>query len=81
MIFKSKVERHRTKVEKRVASLSTEDLLNLVDSYLYTVGRELSNWRRYEQKAYLDEAKMASDAVHAIVETIMERALLNVRKS
>ena len=77
MIFKNKIERNQTKLQKRVSSLSTDELLNIVDSYLYSVGRELSNWRRYENKAYLEEAKMASDAVYAIVETVMERSLSN----
>ena len=35
--------------------------------------RNLSNWQRSENKVYLEEARLAAEAVNAIVNAIVER--------
>ena len=51
MIFKKKTEtKTKTKVEKRVATLSTAELLTWTDQFLYSVGRNVSVWQKSQDK-------------------------------
>ena len=72
-MFKKKVEREKTKMEKRVAKLPSVELLSWTDQAIYSLGRNLSTWQKTEDKFYLDEAKAAAEALHAIVDTLSER--------
>lgn len=70
---KPKEERKKTRIEKRVAALSTAELLPWSEQVIYSLGRNLANWQKTQDKFYLDEAKVAAEVVHAITEEISRR--------
>jgi hypothetical protein len=76
MIFKkNKEEKPKTKVEKRVAKLSTPELLTWTDQILYSVGRNISTWQKSQDNFSLEEARMGAEALHAIMDSLKERAI------
>ena len=75
MIFKSKQERQKTKIEKRVEKLPTAELISWSDQIMYSVGRNLAAWQRSSHPATLEEARVGAEALHVILETISERAV------
>jgi hypothetical protein len=76
MIFKKKTEtKTKTKVEKRVSTLSTAELLTWTDQVLYSVGRNVSAWQKSQDKYSLEEARMGAEALHAIMNALTERTL------
>jgi hypothetical protein len=72
-MFKKKEVREKTKIEKRVARLSTPELLTWSDQVMYSIGRNLSNWQKSEAAFSLEEARVGAEALHAILETLKER--------
>jgi hypothetical protein len=72
-MFKKKEEREKTKIEKRVSRLSTPELLTWSDQVIYSIGRNLSSWQRTEDRFHLDEARVAAESIHAILDTLSER--------
>lgn len=74
-IFKSKEVRELTKVQKRVASLPTAELLTWTDQIMYSVGRNLSSWQRTKSSFSLEEARVGAEALHAILDNLSERAI------
>jgi hypothetical protein len=76
MIFKKKTEtKTKTKVEKRVSTLSTAELITWTDQVLYSVGRNVSAWQKSQDKYSLEEARMGAEALHAIMNALTERTL------
>jgi hypothetical protein len=75
-IFKSKTVRELTKVQKRVKSLPTSDLLSWTDQIMYSVGRNLSAWQKSQHPATLEEARLGAESLHAILDTLAERTSL-----
>lgn len=75
MIFKKKQEREKTKIEKRVAKLPTAELITWSDQIMYSIGRNLTAWQRSQHPATLEEARIGAEALHAILDTIKERAI------
>jgi hypothetical protein len=72
-MFKKKEVREKTKIEKRVAKLSTSELLTWSDQVMYSIGRNLSSWQKTEEDFSLEEARVGAEALHAILETLKER--------
>ena len=72
-MFKKKEERPKTRVEKRVAKLSTAELLAWSDQVIYSIGRNLSTWQKTEDQFNLEEAKVAAESIHAILDVLSER--------
>lgn len=72
-MFKKKEAREKTRIEKRVAKLSTPELLTWSDQVIYSIGRNLSSWQKTEDKFHLDEARVAAESIHAILDTLSER--------
>jgi hypothetical protein len=70
---KIKQERQKTRVEKRVDSLPTSELLQWAEQALYPIGRNLSSWQKSNEEVYLEEARMNAEVVYTIVETIAKR--------
>lgn len=70
---KTKQERQKTKVEKRVDSLPTSELLQWVEQALYPIGRNLSAWQKTNEEVYLEEARLNAEVIYVIVETISKR--------
>jgi hypothetical protein len=74
-IFKSKEVRELTRVERRVASLPTSELLGWTDQIMFTVGRNLSAWMKSQNEHTLEEARVGAEALHAILDTLSKRAV------
>jgi hypothetical protein len=74
-IFKSKKIRELTRVQKRVASLPTAELLSWTDQIIYSIGRNLSSWQKSQSEFSLEEARVGAEALHAIVDALSERAI------
>lgn len=72
---KSKLNRELTKVQKRVQTLPTAELLSWTDQILYSVGRNLSSWQKSQNSFSLEEARMGAEALHAILDTLKERSI------
>ena len=72
-MIKKKEELEKTRIEKRVARLSTPELLTWSDQVIYSIGRNLSSWQKTEDRFHLDEARVAAESIHAILDTLSER--------
>ena len=68
-----KQERQRSKVEKRVDSLSSAELYPWAEQAIYSIGRNLSGWQKTDNQFYLEEARIAAEALHAIVDSLNRR--------
>jgi hypothetical protein len=73
MFKKKSPERERTKIEKRVDSLPTAELLPWTENALYTIGRNLSSWQRSKDDHALEEARVGAEALYVILETLKKR--------
>ncbi len=73
MFNKKTPERERTKIEKRVDSLPTSELLPWTENALYTIGRNLSSWQKTQNEATLEEARLGAEALHVILEALKKR--------
>ena len=75
--FKKYVEKQnikeKSRVEKRVESLPTADLLPWTENALYTIGRNLSTWQKTRDAASLEEARVGAEALHVILESLVKR--------
>jgi hypothetical protein len=74
-IFKSKKVRELTKIERRVATMSTSELLGWTDQIMFTVGRNLTAWVKSQNEYTLEEARVGAEALHAILETLSKRVV------
>lgn len=70
---KAKQEREKTKVEKRVATLPTSELLPWSEQAIYSLGRNLSSWQKTQDSFYMEEARIAAEVVHVITEELCKR--------
>lgn len=61
------------KIAKRVSKIPTADLETWVDQSLFELGRIMSAYARHREKAYLDEALIAAEALHAVVDELYTR--------
>lgn len=68
-----KQERQKSKVEKRVAMLSTSELLPWSEQAIYSLGRNLSAWQKSQEHFYIEEARVAAEVVHVITEELARR--------
>jgi hypothetical protein len=74
-IFKSKESRELTKVQRRVKTLPTAELLSWTDQIMYSMGRNLSAWQKSQHKDTLEEARLGAECLHAILDTLKERSV------
>lgn len=76
-MFKKKIKSEipLTKIQRRVSSLPTTELLAWTDQIIYSVGRNLSAWQKTQHDASLEEARMGAEALHAILETLNARSV------
>jgi hypothetical protein len=68
-----KAEKEKSKIEKRVESLPTGELLPWSENALYTIGRNLSAWQKSKQYPLLEEARVGAEALHVILESLAKR--------
>lgn len=74
MFKKTKAEREKSKIEKRVETLPTSELIGWSENTLYSISRNLSAWQTSKDPFYLKEAKLGSEALLAVVNTLSERS-------
>lgn len=63
----------QTKLEKRVASLSTTDLVSWSETALFAIGKNLTHWSRSNDQDLLEEAHMGAEALLAITTELKKR--------
>lgn len=62
------------KIQKRVANISTPDLVTWVEASLFEIGRTITHHQRDRNVDALDEMELASQALLAIVQELKKRA-------
>lgn len=72
-MFRTKVERERTHLEKRVSSIPTPDLVNWAEQCLNSLGRDLSRWQRSGDEVFVQEAETAAEALLTVIRQIRSR--------
>jgi hypothetical protein len=73
MFKRSKELPKKTKIEKRVETLPTSELVGWSETTLYSVSKDLANWQKSREVAYLQEAKTGIEVLNAIIKTLEER--------
>ncbi len=75
MIFKKKKAglQHQTSIQKRVANISTPDLIMWVENALFVIGKEITHHQRNRNEESLLEAKMGAEALVAITDELLKR--------
>lgn len=75
-IFKKKTDGYQpqTKLEKRVASIPTPELVTWAENALYVVGKEVTGWMRTRDAFMLEEADLGAEALYAITQELKRRA-------
>jgi len=68
------IEQEQTKLEKRVASLDTHDLVKWVDQTLFTIGKNVISWDRSGEPEMLSEAELGAEALHAVIKELIKRS-------
>ena len=70
---KSKAVKELTRVQKRVSTLPTSELLMWTDQIVYSIGRNLSAWQKSQNRASLEEARLGAESLNAILDTLSDR--------
>lgn len=75
-IFKKKTDGHQsqTKLQKRIAQISTPELVTWAENSLFVIGKEVTGWIRTKEAALLDEADLGAEALYAITQELKKRA-------
>lgn len=73
-ILKKAGHQQLTKLEKRVASISTNDLVGWAENALYVIGKEITAHQQTKNKDLLYEAEMGAEALLAITRELIKRA-------
>lgn len=73
-IFKKDGPQQPTKLEKRIASISTPELITWAENSLFVIGKETTNWLRTKDGLLLDEAEVGAEALLAIIKELKKRA-------
>jgi hypothetical protein len=63
----------QTRIEKRVATLSTPDLLSWMEQSMYTIGKLVTTWQKSPNEALIDEVVMGTEVFHAIAKELKQR--------
>ena len=73
-IFKKDGNQPLTKLQKRVAGISSPELITWAENALFVIGREITGYMRNHDSAQLDEADMGAEALYAITQELKKRA-------
>jgi hypothetical protein len=74
MFRKTKAEREKTKLEKRIEILPTSELVGWSETTLYSISRNMASWQREKNNFYLNEAKVGAEALLAVITALSERS-------
>jgi hypothetical protein len=64
----------QSKIEKRVASIATPDLVSWAENALFVIGKELTGWMKSKSPTQLDEALLGAEALLAIAKELKKRS-------
>ena len=65
----------QTRIEKRVAKVSTPDLILWMEHSMYTIGKLITEWQKTSNSdAILDEVELGAEAFLAIARELKKRA-------
>lgn len=64
----------QSKVEKRVASIATPDLVTWAENALFVIGREVTSWMKTKEPFHLEEAELGAEALTAVVKELKKRS-------
>ncbi len=64
----------QTKLEKRIAGISTSDLVVWAENALYVIGKELTHHMRDKTDTSLYEMELGAEALLAITKELKKRA-------
>jgi hypothetical protein len=70
---KQQAEKEKTALAKRIEQISTKELLQWVDSTMFGIGRNLADWDRSAEFVYLEESKIAAEALLEVITEIENR--------
>ena len=73
-IFKKDGPPQPTKIQKRVANISTPELVTWAENSLFVIGKEVTGWMRTHDAALLEEADLGAEALYAITQELKKRA-------
>mgnify|MGYP003350135424 CR=1 FL=1 len=76
MILRNKQDGHQpqTRIEKRVAKISTPDLIQWMEHSMYTIGKLITEWQKSPNSdALLDEVELGAEALLAIAKELKRR--------
>lgn len=73
-IFKKDGSHQPTKLQKRVAGISTPDLVTWSENSLYIIGKEVTGWMRTKDEFHLDEALLGAEALVAVIQELKQRS-------
>jgi hypothetical protein len=76
MIFKKKKggSQPQSKIEKRVSTIGTYDLVLWAENALYVIGKEITHHQRDKNADALYEAELGAEALLAIVRELRSRS-------
>lgn len=63
-----------TKLQKRVASIGTSELISWTENALYVIGKEITHYQRDKDIDALYEMELGAEALLAITQELKKRA-------
>jgi hypothetical protein len=63
----------QTRIEKRVASLPTSDLVEWTETSMFTIGKYLNEWTKSKDPVALEEVLLGAEAFYAIAKELKKR--------
>jgi hypothetical protein len=72
-IFKKAGQPPLTKIQKRIANLSTPELISWVESSLFVIGKEITHHQKTRNIESLYEMELAAEALLIIAQELKKR--------
>ena len=67
------IKREVSRVQKRIQMLPDSDVMAWAESSIYDVARNISTWRKKQDKFYIDEAAMVAEVLYEALALIKRR--------
>lgn len=77
-IFSKVGSRPQSKIEKRVASLTTYDLISWTENALFVIGKEITHYQKSKNIEALYEMELGAEALLAITRELKKRAVNDI---
>lgn len=66
--------KEQSRIEKRLGSLDTSELVRWVDQTLFIIGKNVISWDRTGEAEMLSEAELGAEALHAVIKELIKRS-------